>query len=446
MPPRHFGMADLFLLLLVLAVALGVRCWYVWEWADRGSTGAPVTIQGSQHKELAQLLQHLRDEQRFLGPAPFAATDQPTAFDAPGYASLAYVVASVPGEGWEARLRWTQAGLGALTAVCYFGFAWFAFGRWPVALLAGLLCACHPFWVGAVTEINDGVLTAFLLGLSLFLGAWGARDGSAAAGFFFGLALALLALTRAALLPFGLIALAWFLFHCRTLPRGWLCATLAFLGFANAGVPWAVRNYQDFHDVLPIVDSTYYHLWVGNNPNATGGPATAAAQASIANEELAGLPEPQRFARLAPLVLREVQENPSATLRRRLWAGFCFLVGEDWLTRAAVNQTPALENNAEFISPAMPAVLSGVLLAMLLLGPLGWHCATDTEPGARLAALALLLIPLPYLLGHAEALQGPRLPLDGVLLSYTAFALLAFLPEPLGEEPAGERRHDEATS
>ena len=43
-------------------------------------------------------------------------------------------------------------------------------------------------------------------------------------------------------------------------------------------------------------------------------------------------------------------------------------------------------------------------------------------------SLAAIWIPLPYVLGHAEALSGPRLPLDGVLLCYAAFALACLLP------------------
>ena len=43
-------------------------------------------------------------------------------------------------------------------------------------------------------------------------------------------------------------------------------------------------------------------------------------------------------------------------------------------------------------------------------------------------ALALVWLPLPYILSHAGVLSGPRLPLDGVLLCYAAFALAGFLP------------------
>jgi hypothetical protein len=44
------------------------------------------------------------------------------------------------------------------------------------------------------------------------------------------------------------------------------------------------------------------------------------------------------------------------------------------------------------------------------------------------SSLALVWIPLPYILGHAEALSGPRLPLDGVMDCYAAFALLCMIP------------------
>jgi hypothetical protein len=47
------------------------------------------------------------------------------------------------------------------------------------------------------------------------------------------------------------------------------------------------------------------------------------------------------------------------------------------------------------------------------------------------SSLALIWIPLPYVLSHAEALQGPRLPLDGILLCYAAFAIVYVIP-PLG--------------
>src|SRR5205823_14454370 len=62
-------------------------------------------------------------------------------------------------------------------------------------------------------------------------------------------------------------------------------------------------------------------------------------------------------------------------------------------------------------------ILQGTLLALCLLSLLGWRWTYAWRREARLATLAAVWIPLPYLLGHAGALWGPRLPLDGVLRS-----------------------------
>jgi hypothetical protein len=75
---------------------------------------------------------------------------------------------------------------------------------------------------------------------------------------------------------------------------------------------------------------------------------------------------------------------------------------------------------------------------MLLLGVLGWRWTYPWRRAAMPSSLALMWVPLPYLLGHAEALSGPRLPLDGIFLCYAAFALVYLLPrlgDPLREGP-----------
>jgi hypothetical protein len=65
---------------------------------------------------------------------------------------------------------------------------------------------------------------------------------------------------------------------------------------------------------------------------------------------------------------------------------------------------------------------------MLLLGVLGWRWSHGWRLAAMPSSLAVMWLPLPYLLSHAEALHGPRLPLDGVLLSYAALAIVWLLP------------------
>src|SRR5262249_58531746 len=91
-----------------------------------------------------------------------------------------------------------------------------------------------------------------------------------------GLSAAGLALVRAALLPFAFVAVLWLLWRSRRIEGGWMCAVLVVLGFFIGLGPWAVRNWLVFEEPVPIVSSAYYHLWMGNNPEATGGPLPAA--------------------------------------------------------------------------------------------------------------------------------------------------------------------------
>src|SRR5262249_15227873 len=75
-----------------------------------------------------------------------------------------------------------------------------------------------------------------------------------------------------------------------------------------------------------------------------------------------------------------------------------------------------------------PLIFYASTLAMLLLGVLGWRWTYAWRREGRLLALATIFIPLPYILSHAEALVGPRLPLDGVLLTFAAYALAFIIP------------------
>src|SRR5262249_30566838 len=68
------------------------------------------------------------------------------------------------------------------------------------------------------------------------------------------------------------------------------------------------------------------------------------------------------------------------------------------------------------------------LLALFLLAFLGWRWTYGWAAQAMPSSLAVIWVPLPYVLSHAEALHGPRLPLDGVLLCYAAFALSCAVP------------------
>jgi hypothetical protein len=433
--PSRIRFIDIVLLLVLLATAAGARVGYLVTYANHAENAGPFLVQESAPP--LELIQNIKEQNWFGYRAPLAGTEELTADVSPGYAWLRGEAErwSVP----ESVVRWMQCALGTLTVGFYFLFARWAFPGRTVAVLAGLFCALHPFWIINTAALNDGTLAAFLLGACLWFGASGGQIGGPLTSLLYGLSLAALALVRAATLPFTFVALLWFLWRSRELSGGWLAAVLAFLGFVTGLAPWTVRNFEVCHDVLPIVDSTFLYLWEGNNPRATGGPlaeeelrqALTEAQDEDRVAELAALEQLERYRALVSPLLAELQRDAPAALRRRLWAGLYFLFGADWFKPGGQlwREQPAEAIDPELLERSpFRAMLTGSLLAMLVLGGLGWRWTFGWGRTALPSSLALMWIPLPYLLSHAEALNGPRLPLDGILLCYAAFAVVYVLP------------------
>jgi hypothetical protein len=436
-----------------VVLAAGTRGGYLYFVLENGfAATAPLQVQdswpeveaagSSRTNLLDQLARNLREGNGFTAtsylPARNEKTGQPvpeeTAHVSPGFpwlVSLAYRV--VDENTVPALVRWCQCALGAITAGLYFLFARRAFRSLLVALLTGLLCACHPFWIVNTGEINDGVLATVLLAACLVFGTQGGETGDVFSSLVFGLVLAGLSLVRAALLPFALVGLLWFLIHCRTVPRGWLCALLAVLGFTNGLAAWSVRNYRTFEDVVPVVDSAYVHLWMGNNAFATGGPQSEALlESALAKERLSELRsianQNERYRALAQDVVNYIVQHRGEVVRNRLRAGLYFLFGEAWFRNNLPGVRPTEGEVTEESAEDYKLVLNSLLLGIFGLGFLGWRWSHGGRPMGGLAALAVIWLPLPYILSHAETLWGPRLPLDGVLLCYVAFAVIYLLP------------------
>jgi 4-amino-4-deoxy-L-arabinose transferase-like glycosyltransferase len=446
---RRFGVIDVLCMLLVVGSAAAARAGYVVLATNHGNAAAPFEVQGQgprralpgptepgltepQRTELEDLVQNLREQHWFGCLAPLSDREEDTADRAPGHPWLLGMAGRL--DRPDMIVRWVQVGLGSLTVLCYFFFARRAFGSTLAGTLAGLLTALYPFWIVNTAELADGVLVSFLLAATLMLGTRGSQVGGAFVSALYGLALAGLAMVRAALLPFTVIAFVWYLARCRQVPGGGLAALLVLLGYANGLAPWALRNWQVFAEPLPIVDSAYLHLWMGNNPLATGATLDEdtlrkSLPKELREQLLDDRDQPHRYARLAPELLGQVAEDPSATLGHRLNAGICFLVGGSWLHehRLSTASDPG-EDIPEWLAQSLEPSLRGSLLVMLLLATLGWRWSAGWAWQSRLATMAAIWIPLPYLLSHAEALSGPRLPLDGVLLCYAAFALCCLVP------------------
>jgi 4-amino-4-deoxy-L-arabinose transferase-like glycosyltransferase len=434
-PPVLATMEGL-LLLLIVALAALARFGYVALATDYGNAAPALEVQGPGPK--SSLIDNLREHRWFGAQAPLSDGEEATAHIAPGYS---YLVAQVQSFDWPADtiIRWAQAGLGVLTVVCLFFFVRRAFFNSIAALGAGLLAALHPFWIINAAELSDGTLTTFLLAAALALGTRGSQSGDAVTSLLFGLCLAALAMVRAALLPFAAIGLLWFLYQCWNVRQGWFHAILAFLGFANGLAPWAVRNWREFEEPVPIVDSAYLHLWIGNNPEATGGPMDEAMlRETLAperlNELLAETNQARRYASLGHDVLAEIERDLGATVARRWAAGMRFVLGDQWFTHQRMSRDVNGQTDV-IVAPApawlavnVEAILQGFLLVLVVLGLLGWRFSFAWKGQVRLATFAILWLPLPYLLTHAEELSGPRLPWDACLICFAAYALASLAP------------------
>src|SRR5262249_14764012 len=106
-----------------------------------------------------------------------------------------------------------------------------------------------------------------------------------------------------------------------------------------------------------------------------------------------------------------------------------------------------LEVLPSWLSANFELMFYAAMCVMIFLGLLGWRWSYAWRREGRLLALAAIVIPLPYVLGHAEALGGPRLPLDGVFLTFAAYALACLVPgvgASLFAGPEGAKDEDAA--
>jgi hypothetical protein len=230
---------------------------------------------------------------------------------------------------------------------------------------------------------------------------------------------------------------------------------LAFLGFVNGLGLWTVRNYQVTGRLIPVANSLYLGLWMGNNPRADGGTQSEQVLLETLAESrgedpqalgarLAGHSQVQRYDPLALAVRKQIQNDPAGTLRRRLQAGLCFLFGAKWFQDGIpwTEEESGAERIPGWLARAFPCVMLGSLLSLLLLGFLGWRWTFNRRAEAMPSSLVVVWLALPYLLSHAEQLHGPRLPLDGVLLCYGAFALVGLLRLGKGSLEVMPKEHE----
>jgi len=422
----------------IAGLALVLRLGYLHVATDHWRGPPALEVQGAGPRlhldgmptDVENLVENLaQPEGWFGGLAPLAAEEEKTAHRAPCYPWILSLFARAGFGGIRAvRTFNVLCGLGAV--VCLFLAASRAYG-FRSAICAGVLAAIYPFWIVNVGERADGCLTVFWFSASAWLALRFVQTGSPTSGLGFGLAIGLMALTRAALLPFALVGAVWFLVQCRSLKWGWYGSLLATLGLAIAIGPWMLRNLREYDEIVPLADSGGLHLYIGNNPWSNGGPMDEEKlRATFSDDHLHKLlgerNQAVRYRILAGEVGEFWRDDPQSALRLRYAALQRFLLGDRFLQdRKLAGRTAsprpfpeALDRRTEFL------LLTG-FLAVLALGLLGWIACRGTT---GFFTAALWTIPLPYVLSHAEMYAGPRLPWDAVLMVFAGAALAKLWP------------------
>lgn len=433
--------------LLVLLLGLGTRYYYlshyqffestsvqVWQVQGRGVEAAP-----PQRYELDQLIDNLKQqgiERGFATRAPLGPDkDELTAHRSPLYPLMRAGV-EYQADQWKetlpvstvAAMRWLQLMMGGLTCLFYYIIAWRAFGQHQLlALAVGVATAVYPYWIINVAELEDGVLTTFLLAWSLCLGVGAGQRGGVMRCLLMGLVLAALALTRASYLPFAIVVQLWFFLRCRQLPQGGFCGLMTLLGFCAGLAPWVYHTWTVHQAPVPIVTTTWYHLWVGNNNDSHGADFLSNMKKSLPADLITRMEQAnqsERYSMLADKVVNEVIEKPGVTCTRRLKTIFQFLVGS-----SAMDGKVFWPGDKGTPAPAWVRPLLLVSIALLLgLAFLGWRWSYGWKNSSAPLSLAIFWIPLPVILSHAGTYHSSRLPLDGVFIVLGCLGLLAWLP------------------
>jgi 4-amino-4-deoxy-L-arabinose transferase-like glycosyltransferase len=310
----------------------------------------------------------------------------------------------------------------ALTCVPIFLIARRAFHR-ETGVLAGWVWAFFPFavyfsadfiWDTCLTTLLLTVLflVALLLANSRSLWAW------AAFGALWGAA-ALSDPTVLSLLPF---LAGWALFRGREQGRRMAPAAIMLAAALVVVLPWQWRNYARLHRLVPIRDSFWLAMRVGN----TGHLANHWSLEALPGTNPAEMEKFRRLGELAYMaenrrqVLSLIRARPGwfawATLRRVLyfWTGF-------WTLPSANANAPL-----SFFDPDQPFDLATLVLStsVTLLAVVGlWSAFRRRNPIAWPCLLVLLVFPGVYYLADPDVRY--RHPIEPVLIVLASYAVRA---------------------
>ncbi len=216
----------------------------------------------------------------------------------------------------------------------------------------------------------------------------------------YGLLWAFAALTNTALMALMPLPVAALLYYGRR--QAWRPAGVALVVFLCGLAPWTIRNYAEFHKLIPIRVNFGPELWYGNQPGVRD-------PADLSHDPMENFRE---F-----LVYRQMGETRYAASRQKM-------------ALASIRQRPG-----EFLQLTRMRVVYfwtgsesfglGWQTCIWLLAFLGLVLmCRNAVPVAAPFASALLLFPLPYYVTHANTFyRHPIEPLVGVLVAFACVTL-----------------------
>lgn len=166
-----------------------------------------------------------------------------------------------------------QMALYALSCVLIYMIGANVFDR-RVGIIAAVLSIFHPGLVlYSTTKLHELSTVTFVFFLTIFAMIVSKDGSSYKKSFTVAALIALSVLTRATIVIFVPLFLLWFLWENGRFTAKRSLWFKSFLIAAIAGLliaPWVVRNYFVHHEFV-FMQTPSVDLWVGNNPNATGG-------------------------------------------------------------------------------------------------------------------------------------------------------------------------------
>jgi 4-amino-4-deoxy-L-arabinose transferase-like glycosyltransferase len=221
-----------------------------------------------------------------------------------------------------------------------------------------------------------------------------------------GAVLGVAALLRQTILIFAPFLMLWLYWELRSQSVRWWCFFVPAGMVALLIVPWTVRNYVVYQQILPLNSNAGYALYASNNPTMGTNWSNDRVVVPVP-EELKG----QNEAELNQSLTRKGIEYVVSDPRRYLW--LTVNKTEEYFRFWPTSESSAISNLNRVLSFGLylPFMLLGLALSVRR-----WH-------GMALLYLFIVIHTAIHLLSWPSVRY--RLPVDGVLMVFAAVALIA---------------------